>query len=83
MDIMVKVKIKAKSEKHKPKEVRDLYFCEHGMQFMLVCLICAPQTYKGVLLTVISFQRYFLETLAYYKYLMYWKELGPNLLDKP
>ena len=82
-DMMAKVKIVAESGGHKPEEVRDLRFCEHGMQFASVCLICAPQTYEGVLLTVTSFQRYFLETLACYEYLTYWKELGPNLSDKP
>lgn len=83
VNIMVKVKVKAESEKHKPEEVKNFYFCEYEMQFMLVCLIYAPQTYEKVLLTVILFQKYFLETLACYKYLMYWKELKPDLLDKP
>lgn len=81
--LMAKVQIEALSGKHKPEEVKDLRFCERGMQFASIALQCAPQTYEGVLLTVTSFQRYFLETLACYDFLTYWKELGPNLSGEP
>ena len=45
--------------------------------------MCVPQSYKGILLTVTSFQRYFLETLACYEYLMHWKTLEGNQSDEP
>jgi len=44
---------------------------------------CTPQTYKGILLTVTSFQHFFLETLACYDYITYWRDLQLNPINEP
>jgi len=53
----------------------ELNYCETGMLYACIALECAPQSYELTLLTVTSFQRYFLETLACYDYLSYWSLL--------
>ena len=82
-DLMAKIRIEVASGKHSTQELKELLFCERGMQFALITLICAPQTYEAVLLTATLFQRYFLETLACYEYLTYWKDLRANPIDEP
>ena len=68
-EFMAKIKVEVISGKHTAEELKELKFCERGMHFASIALMCAPQSYEGILLTVTSFQRYFLETLACYKYL--------------
>ena len=76
-------KIKVDLMQYTPEELKELKFCKHGMWFASIALMCTPQSYKGTLLTVTSFQWYFLETLVCYKYLTHWKKLGGNLADEP
>jgi len=82
-DLMAKIKIEVASGKHSTQELKELLFCERGMQFASITLVCAPQTYEAILLTATSFQRYFLETLACYEYLTHWKDLPANPNDEP
>jgi len=82
-DLMGKVKKQVISGQHTKEELKDILFCQHGMQFASLTLLHAPQNYEGVLLTVTSFQRYFLETLACYEYLTYWKDMPMNVSDEP
>ena len=82
-DFMAKIKEEVLSGKHTAQELKELKFCECGMHFASIALICAPQSYEGVLLTVTSFQRYFLETLACYEYLTHWKQLEANQSNEP
>jgi hypothetical protein len=82
-ELMAKIKIEVLSGRHSKLELKELDFCECGMHFASIALLCAPQTYEGVLLTATSFQRYFLETLACYDYLTYWRDLRPNPIDEP
>ena len=82
-ELMAKIKIEVSSGRHSKLELRELLFCECGMHFALVALLCTPQTYEGVLLTATSFQCYFLETLACYDYLTFWRDLRLNLIDEP
>ena len=55
-DLMAKIKTEAASGKHSTQELKELRFCERGMQFASVTLVCTPQTYEAVLLTATSFQ---------------------------
>ncbi|PPQ81442.1 hypothetical protein CVT26_007750 [Gymnopilus dilepis] len=54
-------------------DYNDLLHCAFGMKNNAVILRCAPQSYNQTLLTVTSFQRYFLECLAIFDYLRHWK----------
>lgn len=82
-EFMAKIQVEAISGKHTAEELKELKFCERGMHFASIALMCAPQSYEGVLLTVTSFQRYFLESLACYEYLTHWKTLEGNQSDEP
>lgn len=82
-DLMAKIREVAISGRHTREELKELHFCERGMHLSSVSLICAVQSYEGILLTATSFQRYFLETLACYEYLTYWKNLPVNDSNKP
>lgn len=82
-DLMAQIRVVELSGNHTPKELKELLFCERGMHHASIALLCAPQTYEGVLLTVTSFQRYFLETLACYEYLTYWEDLPATCADEP
>ena len=53
----------------------DLLHCATGMLFASVALSCAPQSWNLTLLTVTSFQRYFLEALACFDYLRFFKRM--------
>jgi hypothetical protein len=78
-DLMLKIKREVyDSGKYAEEEMKELRFCERGLHWASICLICAPQTYEGTLLTVTSCQRYFWETYTCYDYLTYWKDLPPN-----
>ncbi|KIM39166.1 hypothetical protein M413DRAFT_75409, partial [Hebeloma cylindrosporum] len=82
-DLMAQIQEAVLTGEHTPADLRDLKFCERGMQFASISLLCAPQSYEGVLLTVTSFQRYFLETLACFDYMTIWKTLPPNEKEQP
>ena len=82
-ELMAKIKVDVISGQYTPEELKELKFCERGMWFASIALNCAAQTYEGTLLTVTSFQRYFLETLACYEYITHWKKLDGNLADEP
>jgi hypothetical protein len=82
-ELYAKIGDKEASGKHKAEDLKELNFCKTGMLLSSVALNCAPQNYDGVLLTVTSFQRYCLETLACYEYLTYWRDLPANDTDDP
>ena len=81
--LMAKIKKEASTEKYTKEELKDLLFCQRGMHFASVALLHAPQNYEGVLLTATQFQRYYLETLACFEYLTYWKDMLPNTSSEP
>jgi hypothetical protein len=67
--------------RYKEHEYDDLLYCRLGMLYTSVALTYAPLTFDQTLLTVTTFQRYFLETLACYEYLTIWKERMRTLGD--
>lgn len=82
-ELMEKVKQEVVSGRHTRAELKDALYCQRGMQFASITLLHAPQNYEGILLTVTSFQRYFLETLACYEYLTFWKDMPMNDSAQP
>jgi len=48
-ELMAKIKIEVSSGRHSKLELKELLFCECGMHFASIALLCAPQTYEGVL----------------------------------
>ena len=52
-----------------PNQLNEIRHSQRGMQFASLALFCAPQSFLMTLLTLTSFQRHFLETLACYTYL--------------
>jgi hypothetical protein len=82
-ELMAQIKELRVSGQYKNEELKELLFCERGMQFASISLLHAPQSYEGVLLTFTSFQRYFLETLACYDYLVEWKNMPMNVSGQP
>ena len=82
-EFMVKIKVDMISRQYTPEELKELKFCECGMWFASIVLMCVPQSYEGTLLTVTSFQQYFLETLACYEYIIHWEKLEGNLANEP
>ena len=60
-EFMVKIKVEVISGKYTEEELKELKFCECGMHFLLIALMCVPKSYEGVLLTLTSSQQYFLD----------------------
>lgn len=55
-----------------PSQFRDMEHCRIGMMNAVAILGCAPQTRHDTLMTVASFQRYYLECLACVDYFTIW-----------
>ena len=51
-----------------PNQLNEMKHSWQGMHFASLALLIAPQSFLMTLLTITSFQRHFLETLACYKY---------------
>lgn len=66
-----------------PGDLRDLRFAQHGMKMTSVLLSFAPQSRLMTLLSATTFQRFYLETLAYYDYFVKWEERMLTPRDTP
>lgn len=64
-----------------PIRFRDLRYAQRGMVLTSACLKVAAQSRFLTLLTVTSFQRHYLETLAWYDFFNKWEErlLSPDI----
>jgi len=69
-DKILKAKTLAPEE---PEKCRDMEHSRQGMLAAIAVLDCAPQSEHATLMTVASFQRHFLESLACYEYLTIWR----------
>jgi len=69
-DKILKAKTLAPEE---PEKYRDMEHSRRGMLAAIAILDCAPQSEHATLMTVASFQRHFLESLACYEYLTVWR----------
>jgi len=56
-----------------PEKYRDMEHSRQGMQTAITVLDCAPQTEHATRMTVASFQRHFLESLACLDYFNLWR----------
>lgn len=61
-------------------DYKDLMHSTYGMKSINTVLLRAPQSFNHTLLSVCTFQRYFLESLAIFDYLRYWKR-PENFVD--
>jgi len=68
-DKILKAKTLAPEE---PEKYRDMEHSRRGMLAAIAVLDCAPQSEHATLMTVASFQRHFLESLACYEYFTIW-----------
>lgn len=64
-ELSIKVNALVHSRGGDPARFRDIRHTQRGMINTSVCLRCAPQSPYMTLLTATSFQRYYLETLAW------------------
>ena len=57
---------------NQPDEYRDMRYAQHGMMITSITLDCGPQSRLMTLLTFTAFQRYYLESLAFYEFYDKW-----------